>query len=367
MALETLFNKGKNGKIKKWDICVNKIDESKSVIVTTTGFIDGKMTIFEVIITNGKNIGKSNETSIYEQAFLEANSKWNKKVDSGYTIDRSGISSETQLVFPMLAMNFDKDFKKIQFPNVFCQPKLDGVRAVYENGSFHSRKLKLFPHLDHIENELKNANTNGLLFDGELYSDLIPFQVISGIVSKKTLNEIDRETITKIQFRVYDIISDLNFKDRFNILSKFFKENSLKNVFLVETTECNDAIIAKEKHDNYVKNGYEGLMLRNKIGGYEINTRSYNLQKYKSFDDSEYKVVSFKDGVGKESGAVIWVFTTKDNKLFDSRPIGSISERKRIYKIADQYIDKFITVKHFGLTDNLIPRFPVSNLLPRID
>ena len=108
-------------------------------------------------------------------------------------------------------------------------------------------------------------------------------------------------------------------------------------------------------------------MLRNKKGSYQQDTRSYNLQKYKSFDDSEYQVVSFKDGVGKEKDAVIWIFKTSENKTFDARPIGSILERKKIYKNANDYIGKFITVKHFGLTDDLIPRFPVSQLLPRID
>lgn len=356
----TLFNQTKNGKVKQWTISVNE----HSVINTKTGFVDGKMTTFEVEITKGKNIGKTNETTTYQQAIFEAESKWKKKNDAGYTINESGIVKT--LVFPMLAMNFEKDFKKIDFPNVLCQPKLDGIRAVFENGCFHSRKLKLFPHLEHLENELKNVKH---ILDGELYSDVLPFQVISGIVRKETLNDIDHETIKHIQFRVYDIVNKDSFEKRYDLIKTFFQNNikNFKYIHIVETSECKNAQEAKEKHDLYVKNGYEGLMLRNKNGKYEENSRSYNLQKYKSFDDSEYEVVSFKDGVGKEKDAVIWILKTLENKTFDARPIGSITERKRIFKIANQYIGTFITIKHFGLTDDKIPRFPISQLLPRID
>jgi ATP-dependent DNA ligase len=39
------------------------------------------------------------------------------------------------------------------------------------------------------------------------------------------------------------------------------------------------------KHDEYVAQGYEGIMLRNKAGKYAVGHRSSDLQKFKKFLD----------------------------------------------------------------------------------
>lgn len=364
MVFPILYKKTKIH-VKSWYISViaNSETSKKVTIKVLTGFVGMKMTEFNIEITEGKNIGRSNETTSFEQALSEAQSKWNKKKDVGYTENEDGEDTSS-LIRPMLAQSFPESENKLNFPDVSCQPKLDGIRAIYQNGQFHSRKLKVFPHLEHIIEELKGVN---LILDGELYSDHLDVQVISGIVRKKKFNTKDFETIKKIQFRVYDLVNKDPFIDRFEILKTFFSKNNFKHVKIVKTVQCKDSEQAKVKHDSFVQEGYEGLILRNNVGLYQQDTRSYSFQKFKSFDDSEFEVTGFKDGVGKEKGAVIWIFKTKKGGVFDARPIGSITERKKIYKIAKDFIGTFITVKHFGLTDDNLPRFPVSDLLPRID
>jgi len=357
--LPVLYNETKSGKIKQWVIKVIKIG-NKSIIVINTGFIDGKITTFEVEITTGKNLGKANETTAHQQALLEAKSKYNKKIDSGYTTNKTGKSKT--LVYPMLAQDFKKHSNKLKFPDVYSQPKLDGIRAIYEEKKFHSRKLKIFPHLDHLIKELNGIN---LILDGELYCHGLNLEVISGIVQKETLSEADIVTLNKIKFMVYDIVNDEIYSKRLEFLKKFFKEKNFKNIVFVETKLISSKEEAKIEHDQFVSKGYEGLILRNSNGKYEQNSRSYSLQKYKVFDDSEFEVIDFTEGKGKEKGAIIWIFKTKENKTFDARPIGSIEERKRIYKKGKDYIGKFVTVKYFGLTENKIPKLPVSHLLPR--
>lgn len=371
--LPILYNETKSGKIKEWSIKVNKIG-NKSIIVINTGFIDGKMTTFEVEITTGKNLGKINETTAHQQALSEAKSKYNKKIDCGYTTNKTGKSHT--LVYPMLAQDFKKHSNKLKFPDVYFQPKLDGIRAVYEEKKFHSRKLKIFPHLDHLTKELKELDkvnelkdTKGikLILDGELYCHNLNLEVISGIVQKETLSEADTLLLNKIKFMVYDIVNDEIYSKRLEFLKNFFKEKNFKNIVFVETKLCKSKEQAKIEHDHFVSNGYEGLILRNANGKYEQNSRSYSLQKYKVFDDAEFEVIDFTEGKGKEKGAIIWIFKTKENKTFDARPIGSIEERKRIYKNGKDYIGKFITVKYFGLTENKIPKLPVSHLVPRCE
>jgi DNA ligase-1 len=357
-----IYSKLKTGKVKIWKIRVihDISNKNNAIIKIETGLIDGKMTIFEVIISKGKNIGRSNETTPLQQAELEAISKRQKKIDTGYTDNVSGIT-KCNLIKPMLAQNYKDQYSKIVFP-AFWQRKLDGLRGVYQNGSIHSRGLKKYPHLEFIIEELKNTK---LVLDGELYSDKLTFEEISGIVRKKKLSIDDLLMLHKIEYRVYDIIEDKNFEDRVKTLETFFKENTFKYVKLVKTNVLTNDSKVKEIHDSVVKEGYEGIMIRNKLGVYQKDTRSYNLQKYKDFDDTEFKIIGFKDGVGKEANAIIYICETLEGKKFDARPKGTILERKKLYKEGPALIGKMITIKFFGYTNDNIPRFPISNLLPR--
>lgn len=67
----TLYAKAKTGKIKQWVVSV--VD---STITVTHGQVGGKQQTQTTVITEGKNIGKSNETTPSEQAYLEAKAKW---------------------------------------------------------------------------------------------------------------------------------------------------------------------------------------------------------------------------------------------------------------------------------------------------
>lgn len=77
-----LYSKSNKNKIKKWTIKIIK-DINKTTIVSTFGNIDGKLKIFNREILNGKNIGRKNQTSHYEQALKEVSAKINKKKDEG--------------------------------------------------------------------------------------------------------------------------------------------------------------------------------------------------------------------------------------------------------------------------------------------
>ena len=82
------------GKTKVWSIEVRHQD-GNGVIVTTHGQQDGKMQINEKIISEGKNIGKKNETTPFDQAVSEARAAWTKKRESNYTpIDESEEDDE---------------------------------------------------------------------------------------------------------------------------------------------------------------------------------------------------------------------------------------------------------------------------------
>ena len=48
------------------------------MIITKRGYKDGKMQYSETTVTEGKNIGKKNQTTPYQQAISEAKTAWMK-------------------------------------------------------------------------------------------------------------------------------------------------------------------------------------------------------------------------------------------------------------------------------------------------
>ena len=339
-----LYAVASNGKVKQWEI--NVTSGPPPAIVITHGYKDGKQTTSERQVRTGKNIGKANETSALQQAILEAQSKFNSKVDEGYTEN----SDATPILLPMLAMDFTKRGKDIMFP-CFVQPKLDGVRCLFSNGNMTSRTGKPF-HLLHILSELKDVD---IILDGELYADT-DFQDIVSLVRRQTFTEETR----KISFFVYDIVSDQPFSERIVKLRHFFRDRHFRHIKPVVTEICDRPDRVREFHDKYVREGYEGLMLRNAAGPYQINTRSKHLQKYKQFVDDEYKIIGFSQGEGIERGLVLWECETSDGKRFHVRPRGSHEQRAALFANAQKYVGKMLTVRYQELTLDGIPRFPVG-------
>ena len=74
----TLYGKDKNDGFKVWHI-----HTSGDTFVISHGKEGGKMTT-KITKVEGKNRGRSNETTAEQQAILEAESRVNKQKDKGY-------------------------------------------------------------------------------------------------------------------------------------------------------------------------------------------------------------------------------------------------------------------------------------------
>lgn len=374
------------GKTKMWSIRVLERDTGTGticgVIETTHGYVDGKKQINEKIITEGKNIGKKNETTPLQQAINEARSSWVKKKESGYTAvgvtDLSGAMGDgddesvdsaagagnkskgidEDAPSPMLAHDYNKRGKSIKFP-CFVQRKFDGTRCVGIPGKgLFSRNRKRYPHMNHIVAEI-NKLPPTVILDGELYSDTLTFQEIVGLVKRETLKKGDDEKQLQIKFHIYDIINGMPYEQRYANLQMLFNRYRFKYLELVKTNLCESEENMKELHAQYVAEGFEGIMLRNKTGLYK-NARSIDLQKYKCFETEEFEIVGYKEGEGIEEGCVIWVCKTVEGKTFNCRPCGTREQRSEMYLNGDDYIGKMLTVKFQEWTNEKIPRFPVA-------
>jgi len=350
-SLGVLYNFDKNDKKRCWEISVDT-SEKETVITTRTGHIGGKITEFTKILSQGKNIGRANSTTHFEQGLLEAKAKHKKKIEQGFSLEKNRRNVRIKL--PMLAMDFKKRSHDIVYP-CFVQPKLDGIRCIYRDGKLMSRTGKVFPHMTHILEQIQKQGTD-LILDGELYNDNMSFQDISSVIGK--VNE-KPDNIKDINYIIFDHMSSDDYIKRLKDLEDM--ENlECRNIKIINTEICDNEASVKKLHGKYTKQGYEGIMIRNFLGKYDVNKRSKNLQKFKKFMDDEYKISGFTRGTGKEKDAVIWTCITPSGIEFNVRPKGTIKERENVLKEAEKYIGEMITVKFFNLTDDGVPRFPTT-------
>jgi ATP-dependent DNA ligase len=363
----TLQGEATTGKAKVWSIRVIDRD-GHGVIETSHGYLGGKIQINEKVISAGKNIGKKNETSPFQQAVSEARAAWIKKKESGYTEADEEKSEEVVVTrgkgivydvpLPMLAHEYQKRGKGFGFP-CFVQPKLDGTRAVGMPGKgIFSRLRKTFPHMEHILAEMAQLPAE-LILDGELYTSELTFQEIVGLVKKETLKPGDSEKQLKIKYHVYDLMNGRTFQERYAELERLFQSRCFQHLVLVPTKSCTSEAQMKEQHAAFVADGFEGIMLRSPTGAYK-HSRSADLLKYKEFFDAEYEVVGFKEGEGQEKGCVLWTCKTKEGKTFHCRPRGTREDRVELFQNGSEYVGKKLTVRFQEETDDGLPRFPVG-------
>lgn len=397
--LETLFGIDKSGRTKSWDASVSLHNDGTATATITYGLISGKKQTTTRLYTVGKNIGKSNETSPYEQALSETQSKWkDKKEKEGYSTNQStanpspgfnpnlntsqqseSTAQQHPKILPMLAHVFEpsKPKNKIQFP-CYVQPKLDGVRCVCyldETGTqllAQSRTGSYFESVGHITTELLGPFQNipelgrGVALDGELYTDSMPFEQLVGLIKKKKMSPEDVEKLREISYHVYDVIvPNATFHERFQTLKRITEIINSPFVKLVDTQMAPDTEAFRAFFSKSVEEGFEGVMLRNIAGKYQCNYRSHDLQKYKEFFESEYEICGFREAEGRDRGTVIWFCRLPDESgsVFSVRPRGTLEMRRQWFLKGDDYIGKRLTVIYQELSEQGVPRFPVGKCL----
>ena len=355
--LETLYHQGKTGAIVQWDIWTEGAD-----IVTEYGQIGGKMQTSRKTSTP-KNVGRANATTADEQAILEATAMHKKRLDGKYSLTIEDAKKEVFL--PMLAASFDKRKDKVNYP-VDVQPKLDGVRCLaYWDGDsvkLMSRGGKQWNCCDHIIKELETVLPKDWVLDGELYIHGSTFQEITKLVKKL------RPESVNVQFHVYDMprtYEDFKYwEERYDVLAEFKDiAQDCESVVVVETYQAKSEDEVYQLQSEYLEEGYEGAIVRERDGEYKFGYRSNKLLKVKNFMDEEYEIIGFTTGVGRFDGCIIWICGTwNDDEWVEFKvvPQGTMEERQETYQNADKYIGEHLKVKFFELTDDNIPRFPVG-------
>ncbi len=374
MKLPTLYKKNSNGSHQEWSIAVVFVPEGANII-THFGQVGGKIQMATDLVTEGKNIGKKNETTPLQQAEAEAQSQWEKKLKKGYVVDLNDAKAGKiddiieGGIFPMLAHKFSEQGHKIVYP-AFAQPKFDGHRciAVVKDGkaTLWSRTRKPITGLPHIIQDLEvlaeDLDDPNFILDGELYNHDYrnKFEELTSFIR----NPEPKDGHEVVEFHVYDQPSCRGgFGARWNSIQALMRvEDTGNGIVQVETILVQDEDDLMLAFDRFLAEGYEGAMVRNAEGLY-VNKRSYDLQKVKEFDDAEFMVVGIEEGRGKLAGHAIFVCKAfnKVGTEFRVKMKGATEELKRYFDHPELAIGRWLTVKFQGYTNkNDVPRFPVG-------
>ena len=265
---------------------------------------------------------------------------------------------------PMLAHKFDN--KRVDWSKpVFIQPKLDGIRCIMTADGCYSRNGKKFMNVQHLYTkaiqDLFKANPL-LVIDGELFNhDLRDnFEKIVSLVRKQKPKPEDRKEARRlIQYHVYDFVmaykgkldlieSDMNrYEKRMHQL--VCSDMYGKHIRYVPARGVHSLDKAKEIHNDFLQQGYEGSILR-LDGPYKCG-RSYDLMKFKDFSDTEATIVSWVEGKGKRRGTIgKFIAVDSDGIRFGMPVMDNFKKLQANFKAMQDWVGRTATFTYFEKT-----------------
>lgn len=389
--MQYLISRDSKSKIRVVEIFYEWNDEQHGFIIhRTTGLYGGKMTKQpDIVILRGKA-----SRTLKDQVKLEYNSNKKKYLDKGYKELENDISeySEEELnnilgdirtgqdgvPKPMLAKQADKVTNvKIFDKKYWGSRKIDGLRALIymgEDGELHTSSrgamnydAAMYEILSHPDLIKLFKENEGLILDGECYKHGYTLQRLNS-VARTQVTAVDYEVL---QFYWYDIV-DLNLTateriDKINKLAKSlnlsfdpereFKQDELR-IQLVPHVEVSGWDNIMKLHNDYVEEGWEGLVIRLQDSMYGPNKRTNDWIKVKCYKQDTFKVVGIKQGL-RLYDDMVFILETEEGKQFKAKSFG---DRAQKIEYTDNFEEKYKNhlgdVKYFYYSDDNTPLQP---------
>ena len=393
---KTLVSKDSKGKIRVVEISYEGNEATRIyTIYRYTGQFEGKMTKQpEIVVDRGKAT-----RNIHEQVELQFKALVKGYKDKGYIELENEIDNYNSedlyklfgnapagtngVVKPMLAKQADKVTKTDIFNKKWiASRKIDGLRCIIylgDDDKLHTSSRgatnydsAMFEILTHPALIKLFKNNKGLMLDGECYHHGYTLQQINSIArTQKVAKDLEI-----LQFYWYDIV-DLNnpFKSRLAKMKslatelkeygseiswepdRIFKENELRIQF-VPQVEVSGWDNMMKLHNEYVSEGWEGLVIRDPERPYKPNGRTNDMIKIKVYKDDCFKVVGKEAGL-RGSEDMVFIMQMPDGRTFKAKPFGD-REQKQEYWInfEEKYNGHIGECKFFYYSDDGIPLQP---------
>lgn len=389
--MQYLISRDAKGKIRVVEISYEWDDNLHAyAIYRTTGILGGKMTEQPNIYIK---VGKASRT-LKEQVELEYKSNIKKYLDKGYKLLEEELESYTEdqlneiigairtsqngVPKPQLAKQADKiNNQKIFDKKYWGSRKIDGLRCLIymgDDGELHTASrgamnydAAMYEILSH-PNLIKLFKENeGLIMDGECYKHGYSLQQLNS-VARTQVKAVDYEIL---QFYWYDII-DLNLNatariNKINNLAKSlnltfnpereFKKDELR-IQLVPHVEISGWDNIMKLHNDYVEEGWEGLVIRLQDSVYGPNKRTNDWIKVKCYKQDTFKVIDIEQGL-RHYDDMVFILETEEGKQFKAKPFG---DRNQKIEYTDNFEEKYKNhlgdVKYFYYSDDNTPLQP---------
>ena len=389
--MNQLISRDSKGKIRVVEMSYEWNEEQRGYVIhRSTGLLNGKMVEQpDIVILKGKA-----SRTLKEQVELEYNSNKKKYLDKGYRELENSLEdySEEELnnilgdvrtgqngvPKPQLAKQADKVTNLKTFDKKYWgSRKIDGLRCLIylgEDGKLHTASrgatnydaamIEILEHPDLIQLFKDNPT---LIMDGECYKHGYSLQQLNS-VARTQVKAVDYEIL---QFYWYDIV-DLNspVTERINKIKELAGPLSLTfeperefqygelRIQLVPHVEVSgwDNIMAL--HNEYVSEGWEGLVIRLESSLYGPNKRTNDWLKVKCYKQDTYKVIGIEQGLRKYDD-MVFVLETEEGKQFKAKPFG---DRNQKIEYTDNFEEKYQNhlgdVKYFYYSDEGTPLQP---------
>ena len=237
------------------------------------------------------------------------------------------------------------EWHRVKYPCI-STVKLDGVRAIYRDGTFYTRNGKVLHGLEALAGRLSSAP----VLDGELVCPGMDFQTSSG--SLRSFAETPNA-----QFCIIDLPEHP---------SKYFLSRIADARYWVELQI--DIVPWRHVHNSddieahyqaCLNAGYEGVVVKPLEYEY-VNKRSFDWMKLKAINTVDARIVDIFEGTGKYSSSAGGVIIQMPDSEVLVRVGSGFSDEQRdhIYADPDMFIGRMIEVKYHEVTPDGSLRHP---------
>lgn len=363
------------------------------IIQRSYGQVYGKNTLSPAIV-----VDKTKQRRNWkEQYVLQFNSEVKKFLDKGYIeVDKHPNEySESELgeifgevktnqygvIKPQLAKQSEKVTNTKIFNNEWMvSRKLDGVKALFyykngeiltasrggENYNVATTHIRTYKPLVEFFKEYPNV-----ILDGELFVRGKSLQQISG-AARMEKNAYDCDWL---QYWIYDcyVINgpEIPAKDRQTFLIDVL--NKKYGIFVYNTTDLDDLtdcirllhqdVVSGwdnmiDYHNQFVKEGFEGAVIKDPNKPYKPGSRGNQLIKIKKYKSEDFKVIDYELGL-RGSEDMTFICELEDGRTFKAMPVGN-------REVKEEYVENFDSkyrghkaeCTYFNLSDEGVPTQP---------
>ncbi len=390
-----LISRDTKGKIRIAVISYELIKEENNryfIIHRISGQLGGKRTNQpDIIVDRGKAT-----RNLWEQVDLQFNHLVKEKKDKGYRevtkdpeeymiSELEGIlghivTNQDNVPKPMLAKQVDKVTNtKIFEKEWYASRKIDGLRALIymgKDGELHTASRGAMNYDAAMYEILSNKTLikvfkeyPGLIMDGECYHHGYSLQQLNSIArTQKTA--VDYEVL---QFYWYDIVdANSTFDERWALMQdisdelhlefepeKEFKDGELRIQFVPQILVSGYDNMIK-LHNDYVEDGWEGLVIRDPDRVYRPNGRTNDMIKIKIYRDDLFKVIDYELGL-RGSEDMVFIMELPDGRTFKAKPLGDRAQKEEYVKNFNSlYKGHMCECKFFYYSDDGIPLQPAA-------